>query len=180
MPRKRLDWIILTAVVAVIGSLWIGMTEVKASALNTAGKPVRAELGYNAPDFTLNGPDAQPVTLATHKGKPILLNFWATWCPPCRAETPAFVAIKQQWGDEISIIGVDSLEAPEMAPPFIAEFGITYPIALDVDGQVTAAYHVVSYPTTFFIDSKGTIVQIDVGPLNEALLQTRLADMVGR
>jgi len=180
MPRKRLDWIILTAVVAVIGSVWIGMTEVRASAFSTAGKPVRAALGYTAPDFTLNGPDGKPVTLASHKGKPIVLNFWATWCPPCRAETPAFVNINKQWGDEISIIGVDVQEPPNMSPPFISEFGIQYPIAVDVDGEVSAAYHVVSFPTTFFIDSNGTVSQIDVGPLNEALIQARLADLAGR
>lgn len=180
MPRKRLDWIILTAVIAVIGSVWIGMTVVKASALNTEGKPARAELGYIAPDFTLNSPDGKPVALSDYKGKPIVLNFWATWCPPCRAETPAFVSAHRQWGDEIAIIGVDVMETPDLAPPFMNEFGIKYPIAVDPIGEVTVAYRVVSYPTTFFIDSSGTIVQIDTGPLNEALLQTRLADLVGR
>jgi len=180
MPRKRLDWIILTAVVAVIGSLWIGMTEVKAGALITAGKPSRPALGYLAPDFTLNGPDGKPVTLSGHKGRPILLNFWATWCPPCQEETPALVAANQQWGDTIAFIGVDSLEPPVMSPPFIAEFGIKYPIAVDEGGEVTAAYHVVSYPTTFFIDSSGTVVQIDVGPLDAASLQSRLAGLAGR
>jgi thiol-disulfide isomerase/thioredoxin len=156
------------------------MTVVKASAMNTAGKPSRAELGYPAPEFTLTTPDGGEVVLSELKGKPIVLNFWATWCPPCRAETPAFVAAHKQWGDEVAIIGVDVLETPKMAPPFMAEFGIKYPIAVDGAGEVALAYRVVAYPTSYFIDSSGTIVEIDVGPLNEALLQTRLTELVGR
>jgi thiol-disulfide isomerase/thioredoxin len=180
MPRKRLDWIILTVVVAVVGSIWIGMTAVKASALNTAGKPARAELGYIAPDFTLTSPAGDEVVLSKLKGKPIVLNFWATWCPPCRAETPALVAAHKQWGDEITIVGVDVLESPQLVTPFMSEYGIKYPIALDSAGEVAAAYRVISYPTTYFIDSSGTIVQIANGPVNEAFLQTQLANMVGR
>ncbi len=180
MPRKRLDWIILTVVAVLLGSAWIGMTEVKASALNTADKPARAALGYPAPDFTLYSPSGQKVTLSTFHGKPIVVNFWATWCPPCRGETPYFVTAAQQWQGEVTIVGVDVRETPDMAPPFMAEFGIKYPIVLDVDGEVAGVYHIVSFPTTYFVDSKGTIVQIDNGPLTAALLQTRLADLAGR
>ena len=180
MPRKRLDWFILTIVAVLLGSAWIGMTEVKASALSMAGKPERAALGYPAPDFTLYSPSGEKVTLSSFHGKPIVVNFWATWCPPCRGETPYFVTASQQWQGEVTIVGVDVRETPDLALPFMAEFGIKYTIALDVDGEVAAAYHIVSFPTTYFVDSQGMIVQIDNGPLSAALLQTRLADLAGR
>jgi cytochrome c biogenesis protein CcmG, thiol:disulfide interchange protein DsbE len=133
-----------------------------------------------APRLVIHDLAGKVTSMDELKGKVVLVNFWATWCPPCRAETPAFVAAHKQWGDDVAIIGVDVMETPDMAPPFMNEFGITYPIAVDEIGEVTVAYRVVAYPTTFFIDSDGIIIQIDSGPLNEALLQTRLTDMIGR
>jgi peroxiredoxin len=170
----------MTLVAVLLGSAWIGMTTVKASALNTVGKPARAELGYPAPDFTLDSPTGGRVTLSDFKGKPVVLNFWATWCPPCRQETPAFVAAYRQWQGEIAIIGVNVQENAGLVLPFTSEYGVKYPIALDVDAEVARVYHVVSFPTTYFIDSQGVVTKIDTGPLNEALLQTRLADLAGR
>jgi thiol-disulfide isomerase/thioredoxin len=180
MPHKRLDWIILTLVVALLGSAWIGMTPVRASALSTGGKPARAELGYPAPDFTLLTPGGDKVTLSSFSGKPVLINFWATWCAPCRSEIPAFEAAHRQWKDDIRFLGVDLQEDSTVVLPFMSEFGMTYPVVLDTYAEVGRAYRVIALPTTFFINSQGVIVWIENGPLNEALLQTRLAELAGR
>jgi cytochrome c biogenesis protein CcmG/thiol:disulfide interchange protein DsbE len=179
MPQTRVSWLILTAVVAVLGAAWIGMTRVQASAPVAAGAP-SAQVGSEAPDFALQTVDGGTLALSDLHGTPVVVNFWATWCPPCRAEIPALEAAHRDLGGEVVVLGVDVGEGAGVVGDFVDEVGVTYPVALDADQGVARTYRVRAFPTTYFIDARGVIVDVHAGPLNEPLLYTKLTELVGR
>lgn len=116
------------------------------------------EVGLTAPDFTLAGLDGQPVRLSDWRGKKaVIVNFWATWCPPCREEMPHFERLRQERGHEVEILAVNVYESPEQVAAFYKEFGLTFPAALDRNGEVSRRYLVRPMPTSFFIDRSGVI-----------------------
>jgi cytochrome c biogenesis protein CcmG/thiol:disulfide interchange protein DsbE len=122
-----------------------------------------------APDFTLPALDGAPLTLSTLRGKPVIINFWATWCPPCRRELPALQAAFETYQDQIGFVAVDVKESPDKVVAFVDELGLTFPVVTDEAGQVSdVAYEVRGIPTTFFVDANGVIVTRHVGPLDEA------------
>lgn len=179
MPRTRSDWIVLTLVAAVLGAVWIATTRVDPSAPALAlGEPL-PEVGHPAPDFTLQAPGGGEVRLSDLRGKPVVVNFWATWCPPCRAEIPALEQAHRDFGGDVVILGVDVQESEATVEAFMGEFGMSYPVALDPNAAVARGYQVRAYPTTVFVDSRGVIRHIFTGPLNEPLLYTRLTELMG-
>lgn len=180
MPRTRFDWTILTLVAAVLGAVWIGMTRVDASTPALAlGEPL-PQVGHPAPDFALQAPGGGEVRLSDFRGQPVVVNFWATWCPPCRAEIPALEQAHREFGGDVVILGVDVQESEATVEVFMQELDMTYPVALDPDAAVARGYQVRAYPTTVFVDSQGVIRHIFTGPLNEPLLYTRLTKLKGR
>jgi peroxiredoxin len=138
-----------------------------------------------APDFTLaqlNGNAAseiQELTLSSLRGKPTLINFWASWCPPCRRELPALQAAYAKYKDEIGFIAVNVKEDPATVSAFAEELGLDFPIALDPDGQISnVAYEVRGLPTTVFVDANGVVTARHLGPLDEAMIETYLAPLL--
>ena len=123
--------------------------------------------GVTAPDFDLMSLDGKRVKLSDFRGKAVLLNFWATWCSPCKVEMPWFVDLQKKYGkDGLVVIGVamDDSEAPKIAE-FAAELGVNYPVLLGTD-KVSEAYGSVDYlPTSFYIDRDGKIIGKGVGLL---------------
>lgn len=178
MPTTRAGWIALTAVVAVLGAVWIAMTRVSDGPAALAATTA-AEVGSLAPDFTLTTLDGEDLTLSDLRGRPVVVNFWATWCPPCRAEIPALDQAGRELGGDVVILGVDVQEDPAAVAAFAAEIGMRYPVALDETAAVARAYRVRAFPTTYFIDSRGVVVDVISGPLNVPLLYTRLAELEG-
>ena len=134
------------------------------------------KLPAKTPDFTLKASDGQPVNLYKLKGKVVIINFWATWCPPCRAEIPDFVSLSETYkGRGVAFVGI-SLDDKGWAvvKPFIAKNKITYPIVLD-DGKTQAAYGGIEYiPTTFILDRTGRIVDKVVGGIQKADLENKI------
>lgn len=121
--------------------------------------PVR-ESG-SAPAFTLQDPQGNTVSLenALKANKAVLLNFWATWCPPCREEIPDLIKLQNDYGAKgFTVIGVDVGESPSKVSAFINQMGINYPIALDRDQEVAAQYGIVGIPTSYLVSSDGTII----------------------
>ena len=135
-----------------------------------------------APDFTVYTADGTAVKLSDFKGKPVVLNFWASWCGPCKSEMPAFEAAYQQLGEQIQFLMVDltdgTSETVEVASAFIAEAGYTFPVFFDTDDAANATYGVTSIPTTFFIDEEGVIVDSHTGAMDAATLQSYLDKIV--
>ncbi len=149
-------------------------TGVASSAPETA--PTTARLGAPAPTFALtSATDGDTFRLADFRGQPVLLNFWATWCPPCRTEMPEFQRFVEQGGTRAVVLGVDMQEDPVTVQRFLREYGISYRIALDSDGRVAASYTVAGLPTTVFVDSAGIVRDRVVGPLTYDGLAQRTA-----
>jgi thiol-disulfide isomerase/thioredoxin len=133
-----------------------------------------------APDFKLSGLDGKPVTLADFKGKVILLNFWATWCGPCRAEIPDLVELQIKYKDRLQILGlvVDG-EDQDAVQKFAAEFGINYPVAAVTD-DIRAQYGgIPALPTSFVLDAEGRIVQKHEGLRDPVLYETEIRALLG-
>lgn len=139
------------------------------AALVPAGAKVKAEVGSLAPDFLLGGmKEGEEVRLSDYRGRPVVLNFWATWCAPCRKEIPNLVAAYDQYADEgLVVIGLNHEEGSSIVKPYVDKFGMDFPIAIDLDGEMWDRYRLLGLPTTFFIDRDGVIRSIYMGPFVE-------------
>jgi peroxiredoxin len=133
---------------------------------------VELRTGSLAPEFSLpvlgGGPD---VSLGSLRGKVVFVNFWATWCPPCRAEAPSLQSLYEKLhgdGLEIVAISIDKPDATEAIEGFRREFSISFPIPLDPDKRVNDAYQVSGVPETFLIDPSGRVLEHFIGPQNWA------------
>ena len=120
-------------------------------------------VGDVAPEFTASLADGNTFTLSEHVGKVILLNFWATWCGPCVGEMPAFQDLYDEYGDEIEILAVNCMEDEATVNQFITDSGYTFPIAYDVDGEVSFTYPSSGIPYTLVIGEDGIVKNIYVG-----------------
>lgn len=139
------------------------------------------KIGQPAPDFTLRGPNGETVRLSDFAGHPMLINFWATWCPPCRFEMPLLEQTYEKLKDQgFVVLGVDVQEGPDLVNPYIQEMGLTFPVALDRGGAVSTAYRVAALPTTVFVDANGVVTDIHRGALIENTLQGYLDDILSQ
>lgn len=127
--------------------------------------------GEMAPDFELTTLEGEIVKLSDFKGQRIMLNFWATWCPPCRAEMPDMQKFQEK--KDVKILAVNLLETesnPDKVQKFIDDFNLTLTVPLDEESVVSDQYQIMAYPTSFMIDSKGRIQFIALGALNYNLM----------
>lgn len=133
-----------------------------------------------APDFKLETLDGKPLRLGDYKGKVILLNFWATWCGPCRAEVPDLVGLQEKYKDRLQILGlvVDD-DDQDAIRKFIAEFGINYPAAMATD-EIRLQYGgIPALPTSFIIDDQGRVVQKHEGLRDPVLYEVEIRSLLG-
>ena len=135
----------------------------------TVGSPV-LDFTLPAPD-NLDGSPGKKVRLNDFKGRAVVINFWATWCVPCKEEMPLFERYARRAGNQVVWLGVNELESAQAVNVFIQEFKISFPIVLDSDGQVAQDYYVRGYPTTFFVDANGVLRAQHLGQVNEELLK---------
>ena len=176
---KSMKWLILIMSLVIIfaGVVWMtngsvsSANEQKSSEQNISVAPMT---GYRAPAFSLlSFPDSKPISLADYQGKPIFINLWASWCPPCQAESPDIVKAYAKYGDKVQFIAVD-LTAQDTLPDvtaFIEKYGIKYPIAMDIKGAVADQYQVMAIPTSIFVNRQGIVVDRVVGSITPQILE---------
>jgi len=131
-------------------------------------------VGAHAPDFVAETLSGDEVHLRNLRGKPVVLNFWATWCPPCRAEMPMLQEYYTKHAGEYAMVAVNDAEPPEQVKGFIEQQGFTFTVALDPKQAIVGKYRIQGFPTTFFIDADGVIRYTHVGMLDEDTLQAGL------
>ncbi|MDJ0754326.1 MAG: redoxin domain-containing protein [Ardenticatenaceae bacterium] len=137
-------------------------------------------VGSTAPDFTLVDLDGTPHTLDDFKGRPVIVNFWATWCAPCRIEMPELQETFENYSDEdLVILAVNREETPETVEGFfINEMQLTFTPLLDSSADVANAYGVFNMPTTFFVDESGTVTAVHRGPMTLEVIDGYLAQTI--
>lgn len=131
------------------------------------------EVGRRAPDFTLPSLEGESLSLSAFEGRPVLINFWASWCPPCREEMPHLQAAAEA-NPELVVFAVDATHTERNADQvadFVDEFGLTFPVVLDVDGAVNELYLVRALPTSYFVDRSGIIRARYLGALTPRTLE---------
>ena len=194
----RLRWLaplVLACAALIAAACGDGGTEPAATGTATAtATPARAatigllddlslEVDQPAPDFFLRTLNGRSVRLSDYRGKTVVLNFWASWCPPCRREMPDFQTLWEERGpsgpDDLVILAVNLLPEDTIAAAegFVDEFGLTFPILLDTSrGEVSQRYGVQALPATFFIDRDGIVRTTALGSVFGHLLEVGVAD----
>ena len=183
LVRDPIRWGATVLGVVVLGAIWIAVSQVPASATTGGAIPSPRE-GFLAPDFTLETLQGETVTLSDLRGKAVVVNLWASWCPPCRAEMPALQAAYEADRDRgLEILAVDMTyqDTEQDALRFIEEFGLTFTIPMDRDGTVARQYLLRALPSTFFVGPDGVITKVVIGgPMSEATIRTNVRDMLDR
>lgn len=178
MKLKKSHFLSITIIVLVIVAIAvIELRKPKQNLILNDDEDVGISIGKTAPDFELKDLSNKNVKLSSFKGKNVILNFWASWCPPCREEMPEFQRIYSENNNKLVIIGVNLQESRENAETFVKKFGITFPILLDPNAQVKDMYNVFTQPVTYFIDSNGKIVDKKFGPLTSEEIDEKIAKM---
>ncbi len=141
--------------------------------------PTGLEIGQRAPDFTTQTVDGDTVSLSDYRGKVVLLNFWATWCGPCREEIPGFQTLYNLHDPNFVVLAVNYQESADTITDFADDLGVTFPLLLDEDGAINGDVYgarVRGYPTSFLIDQRGVIAAYYVGEMNFSMLTQDLKD----
>ncbi|WP_087974288.1 redoxin domain-containing protein [Oceanobacillus rekensis] len=132
-------------------------------------------IGDIAPDFELETSEGETVRLSDYRGKRVLVNFWATWCPPCRAEIPDMQKLYDN--KDVAILAVNMAETPDTVTEFVKEYEMTFPVPMDAESEVIDTYQVQAYPTSYMIDSNGRIQYMRLGAMNYDLMVQELEKM---
>ena len=167
--------------ILLLGLAWIFASADQAGT-STAGRIPAPQQGFLAPDFELQTITGETVRLSDLRGQAVLVNLWATWCPPCRAEMPAIEQVYQEYKAQgFTVLAVDMTYQDSFADitPFVEKYNLTFPILLEPNGEMARAYQLRSLPSSFFIDREGIIREVVIGgPMAEALLRTRVEEIL--
>ncbi|MGC9399387.1 MAG: TlpA family protein disulfide reductase [Anaerolineae bacterium] len=177
MRRSRWLWIWL------VGLLWVS-----AGCQSPTSTPVVADATAEtptptprppAPDFTLETLQGETLQLADYRGQVVLVNFWASWCPPCQEEMPTLEAYYQAHKDEaFVIIGVNVKDSPDAVNAFLEDHSVSFPLVLDREAKVAGAYNVTGLPTSFFVDREGRMMGFWPGMVTRTFLENNLTQLL--
>lgn len=170
MKKASLILLIITISFFLIAGEVQNRTKIETSPLE------RPQVGFTAPHFSLNTFDGDPISLEQYVGKPVFVNFWASWCPPCRAEMPHMVEIYEEYQNEVHFLGVNMghQDIESQALDFIEEYKVPYTNVIDRDGTVARLYQVTAFPTTIVLDKNGVVVYRKVGGMTKAEMKSAI------
>ncbi|MFO7815431.1 MAG: TlpA disulfide reductase family protein [Halanaerobiales bacterium] len=169
MSLSRKQMLIVITAITITAGVWILIGNYTAETVHSEVK-VGAAIGQKAPDFTLNNMEGEEVTLSNYRGTKVFLNFWASWCPPCKEEMPAIQKLQNNY-DDIKVITVNSGEKKDKVSNYLTEKNYTFTTLLDKDGTITTDYLVRGIPTTFIIDEDGIIIRKQSGAITYGKMQ---------
>ncbi len=185
MIQTQSQWATLLFLAIFLGGGWIVLSQEEvsqpASSITLTEAPI---VGHLAPDFTLQTPLGETVVLseitarAGVQGQPVILNFWASWCGPCRIEMPDLQQTSMKYNGRVAVIGVNQGENNQAITQFGNEFSVTYPLLNDQDQTVNNTYQVNSLPTTIFIDTDGIVREVQIGIITKAVLEDRIEQLI--
>lgn len=180
LADRRRWWTFSVGVLA-LGMMWTWAARVPDSVAGGEQLP-SPRAGFLAPEFTLETLDGASASLADYRGRVIILNFWASWCGPCRAEMPALQALweaQHERGLEVLAVNSTLQDSVPAAMAFLQEMNLSLPVLLDRDGALTRRYLVRALPTTFFVDRQGVIRSVMIGgPVSAAVMQTQVEPLL--
>ncbi|MHB8507940.1 MAG: TlpA family protein disulfide reductase [Candidatus Dormibacteria bacterium] len=165
----------------VVGSVGLALTRGRSAATSAKGSSsdqVSALVGKPLPSLNLVDLDGKAVNFDGFRGRPVLMNYWATWCIPCRAEMPDIQHAANSFGNSVAIVGVDDAEDAPTIMAFLPEIGVTYPIWRDPTGKVETILHAPGLPYTIFIDRRGKVERVRLGQMTRQYIDDRLREMV--
>lgn len=155
MPsNKNLPLYIIGAIVIIISVVVAGLSLDRGPELIKPPPTTVQDLGP-APDFTIDVLGGKEKSLRDYRGRPVVVNFWASWCGPCREETPDLVKLHKKYGDRVDFVGIIYQDDEVAVRRFMEEFSMEYENGMDVGGKASAAYKITGVPTTFVIDANG-------------------------
>jgi peroxiredoxin len=171
----------LMAATLLFGSGWIAVSREPVSS-TTAGRIPSPREGFSAPGFTLERLDGKVVTLADMQGQVVVINLWASWCPPCREEMPTLERVYRELkGEGVELLAVNTSYQDSLAEAtaFVKRYGLTFPILVDARGEVARRYQLRALPSTFFVNADGVIRKVIIGgPMSEATIRTSIEELL--
>lgn len=178
----RNNWTLFSIIVLALGAGWMVFSPPPEISSATGGLIPAPREGFLAPDFSLADAQGRMVRLSDLRGKPVLVNMWASWCPPCKAEMPAVQKVYDRYAAQgFSVLAVNTTyqDEKDAALAFAASNSLSFPILFDLDGSVARKYQVHAMPTSFFIDKTGVIQRVVIGgPMSDGLLQSEVARLI--
>ena len=182
---SRRGWILLASGLPVLALFALLAWASMKSGGDPGGFGVNAEFGQvevsadQADDFSLKLMAGGTLTLSELRGKAVMVDFWSSWCPPCRREAPVLAEVYLEYeGLPVEFVGVDIWDVPSAAQEHIDRYNVPYPNGIDADGIIVINYGVTGLPEKFFISPEGTIVKKFVGPMSPSKLRSILNDML--
>jgi len=181
--NSKTAWLGLMILLLLTGATWIALSQVPAEmAAVRADPPPLPRRGFTAPDFSLETLDGQTIALSDLRGQVLLINFWASWCPPCREEMPAIQQVYERYRDQdFVVLAVNLQEQDAQVTAFTDRLELTFPVLMDRDGSVFDRYRVMALPSTFFVDRAGVIQELAVGgPLSRAFIESQVVSLLAQ
>jgi cytochrome c biogenesis protein CcmG/thiol:disulfide interchange protein DsbE len=181
--KKKLGLLALIVTLVIAAAYFNNANDTNKSSKAAANVNEEApQIHFKAPSFTLSSLDGQSYSVDDARGKPLIINFWASWCGPCKLEAPELVQIYEQYGDELEIYAVNLTASDRITAvkKFVEQQGFTFPILLDESGDVSDLYEVIAIPSTFFVNENGIIVDKIIGYGGEGSLAVKADNLVNR